>query len=123
MSTNSKNFFTIVDDGLVQSWNGFNVFCNPPYGRDIGKWVKKCSESFNTHTNIVLLIPARTDTSYFHKYIYKKSYVQCIFINGRLHFSNKGSAPFPSLLVLFSYDPILHMLFNDFYYFMLDRKY
>lgn len=93
-------FFTKEDDGLKQNWGGYRVFCNPPYGKEIGKWVKKASES---NTLVVMLIPARTDTKYFHEYIYHKAEIR--FIKGRLKFEGKqkcsGSAPFPSMLVIF----------------------
>ena len=63
-------FYTPEMDGLSQSWNrGGAVFCNPPYGREIGKWVRKAFEESLGGYPIVLLIPARTDTSYFHDYI------------------------------------------------------
>ena len=89
--------FTIEENGLAQSWDGERVFCNPPYGRQIGKWVKKAAES---KALSVLLIPARTDTSYFHDYILGKAEVR--FIRGRLRFGDGiGSAPFPSMIVVF----------------------
>jgi site-specific DNA-methyltransferase (adenine-specific) len=97
-----KKYYTIKDNGLKQSWKGETVFCNPPYGREIKKWVKKCyEESKNNDTKIVMLIPARTDTKYFHDYIYHKAKLR--FIKGRLKFSNsKNSAPFPSMLVIYN---------------------
>jgi len=71
---------------------------NPPYGRKIGEWIKKASEE----RKVVALIPARTDTKYFHDYIYKKKNVEIRFIKGRLKFGNsKNSAPFPSMIVIF----------------------
>lgn len=80
---------------------GARVFCNPPYGRVIGAWVRKCyEESRKPGTLVVLLIPARTDTSYFHDYIYHKAR-EIRFYRGRLHFNNAGPAPFPSMLVVF----------------------
>lgn len=92
-------YFTEKDDGLKQSWGGFRVFCNPPYGRAIKDWVKKASES---NTLVVMLIPARTDTQYFHNYIYNKPNVEIRFIKGRLKFGDsKNSAPFPSMVVIF----------------------
>jgi site-specific DNA-methyltransferase (adenine-specific) len=99
-----KKYFTKEDDGLKQDWGGHTVFCNPPYGRAIKDWVKKCSdESKKPDTIIVILIPARTDTRYFHQYIYHKAQIR--FIKGRLKFSgnqaSSGSAPFPSMLVIF----------------------
>ena len=77
------------------------MFCNPPYGMEIKKWVRKCyEESKKPNTVVVMLIPVRTDTAYFHDYIYKKSEVR--FIRGRLKFGDaKNSAPFPSMVVIF----------------------
>lgn len=95
------NYFTEVDDGLKQSWEGYCVFCNPPYGREIGKWVEKAAkEAKKPNTTVVMFIPARTDTIYFHEHIYKKAEIR--FIKGRLKFGNsKNSAPFPSMVVIF----------------------
>ena len=102
--TNAKcqMHYTIEDDGLTQNWGGRRVFCNPPYGREISKWVKKCyEESQKPDTLVVLLIPARTDTTYFHRFIYKKAR-EIRFIKGRLHFNEaKQGAPFPSMVVIF----------------------
>lgn len=99
-------YYTPETDGLSQSWNlGGSVFCNPPYGREIGKWVKKAYEEAQNGTTIVLLIPARTDTSYFHNYIYGKAEIR--FIRGRLKFTDEygneaDPAPFPSMLVIYN---------------------
>ena len=97
-----KLYYTPETDGLSQSWNrGGAVFCNPPYGRSIGKWVQKAYEEAQAGTRIVLLIPARTDTSYFHDYIYHKQEIR--FIRGRLKFNDgKNPAPFPSMIVIFN---------------------
>lgn len=96
----ASNYYTILDDGLTKNWNGNIVFCNPPYS-DIKRWVKKCYDEWNENTTIVLLIPARTDTSYFHDFIYHKAEIE--FIRGRLHFSDsKNGAPFPSMLCVFN---------------------
>lgn len=96
-------FYTVKEDGLVQDWKGQTVFCNPPYGRDIKQWVRKCSEeSKKPNTTVVMLIPARTDTAYFHDYIYRKPDVEIRFVRGRLKFGDsKDSAPFPSMVVVF----------------------
>jgi site-specific DNA-methyltransferase (adenine-specific) len=84
------------------------VFVNPPYAREIGKWVKKSyEEGKKDNTVVVMLIPARTDTKYFHDYIYGKSEIR--FIKGRLRFvdldangiQKMSPAPFPSMLVIF----------------------
>lgn len=97
-----EKFFTKEDNGLVQDWSGNIVFCNPPYGREIKHWVKKCSEeSKKPNTKVVMLIPARTDTIYFHDYIYKKA-SEIRFLKGRLKFNDcKTPAPFPSMVVIF----------------------
>ena len=93
-------YYTEEDDGLSKDWSGERVFCNPPYGREIKHWVKKCSEE-NTEIT-VMLIPARTDTKYFHEYIYQKKNVEIRFIKGRLKFGEAtNSAPFPSMVVIF----------------------
>lgn len=98
-------YFTPETDGLSQSWDiGGAVFCNPPYGRESGKWVQKAYKEYLSGVRpIVLLIPARTDTRYFHEYIYGKSEIR--FIRGRLRFTDDGNAagpaPFPSMLVIY----------------------
>ena len=105
---NVKIFFTPEQDGLLQSWERSDgaVFCNPPYGREIGKWVKKAFEESKKHsTKIVLLIPARTDTKYFHEYIYGCAEIR--FIKGRLKFTDESGqiydpAPFPSMVVIYN---------------------
>lgn len=96
-------YFTKEMDGLKQNWKGHTVFCNPPYGKYIGEWVKKCyEEAKDKNTVCVMLIPSRTDTKYFHEYIYNKKNVEIRFIKGRLKFGNsKNSAPFPSMIVIF----------------------
>ncbi len=93
--------FTEEENGLLQDWSNEVVFCNPPYGRQIKYWVKKAyEESQKDNTTVVMLIPARTDTIYFHEYIYHKAEIR--FIKGRLKFGNaKNSAPFPSMVVIF----------------------
>lgn len=77
------------------------VFCNPPYGRAIAAWVRKCyEESRKPDTRVVMLIPARTDTAYFHDFIYHRAR-EIRFIRGRLRFNDAGPAPFPSMVVVF----------------------
>lgn len=96
-------YYTIKEDGLKQSWKNEVVFCNPPYGRKIYSWVEKCSQEAKMGGKIVLLIPSRTDTKYFHEFLYKKDNVELIFIKGRLKFGDgTNSAPFPSLLAIFN---------------------
>lgn len=108
-SAKCNRYFTPETDGLKQPWDvpsGYAVFCNPPYGRQIGEWVKKAySESIRTGGTIVLLIPARTDTKYFHRYIYDKAEIR--FVEGRLRFTDEdgnsyGPAPFPSMVVIYN---------------------
>lgn len=98
-----KRFFTKemgIHGGLGQSWDNEIVFVNPPYGREISKWIKKASEA--NGGVVVMLIPARTDTRYFHEYIYQKENVEIRFLKGRLKFGgSKNSAPFPSMVVIF----------------------
>ena len=98
-----SKFYTEKEDGLIQDWQGETVFCNPPYGKKIKDWVKKCYfESKKPLTTVVMLIPARTDTSYFHDFIYNKSEIR--FIRGRLKFGDsKNGAPFPSMVVIYAH--------------------
>lgn len=112
-SAKCKKFFTALEDGLKQDWGGYRVFVNPPYGRQIGKWVKKCyEESQKSDTVVVLLIPSRTDTRYFHDYILGKAEIR--FVKGRLtfwdldgdkymrgDFKSMTPAPFPSMVAIY----------------------
>ena len=93
-------YFTKEQNGLVQDWGTERVYCNPPYGRGICEWVAKCSR----HSGLaVMLIPARTDTKWFHEYVYQKPNVELRFIKGRLKFGNSSnSAPFPSMVIVFN---------------------
>lgn len=91
-------YFTYLDDGLKQKWEGV-CWMNPPYGRQIGKWLKKAYESSLNGAVVVCLVPARTDTSWWHDYCMKG---EIRFIKGRLKFGGqKNSAPFPSAIVIF----------------------
>lgn len=93
-----STYYTPDQDGLKQPWYGV-VWCNPPYGRNIEKWVKRAFESSQCAT-VVMLLPARTDTKWFHEYILP--YAEIRFIRGRLKFGNSSnSAPFPSMIVIF----------------------
>lgn len=95
------NYFTEEQDGLVQSWGGHTVWCNPPYCRKTGLWVKKAYEEHQrTGCTVVMLLPSRTDVRWFHDYILGKAEIR--FIKGRLKFGgNKNSAPFPSIVVIY----------------------
>ena len=96
----SKNF-TKEQDGLSQDWTGETVFCNPPYGKDIASWCKKCYQhSTGGGGTAVMLIHARTDTAWFHDWVY--GIAELRFIRGRLHFNgSKWNAPFPSLIAVY----------------------
>lgn len=94
-----EKHYTKEDDGLSKDWSNEIVFCNPPYGREIAKWVRKGYLESTKGATVVMLIPSRTDTSYFHDYIYGKHEIR--FIRGRLYFNDGGGrAPFPSMLVI-----------------------
>jgi site-specific DNA-methyltransferase (adenine-specific) len=96
------NYYTKGTDGLTSVWQGNVCWMNPPYGREIGKWVNKAYfENRFCGVQTVCLLPARTDTKWFHDYIYNKAEIR--FIKGRLKFGNsKNSAPFPSMIVIFN---------------------
>ena len=97
-----KKHFTIEDNGLKQSWTGERVWMNPPYGKEISKWMKKAYEESKKGALVVCLVPARTDTTWFHAYAYQKANVEIRFIKGRLKFGGcTNSAPFPSMLVIY----------------------
>lgn len=93
-------FYSPEQNGLIQPWYG-RCWCNPPYGRQVGKWVKKAYDTAYIDGNlVVMLLPARTDTKWFHEYIYGKAEIR--FLKGRLKFGgSKNSAPFPSMIVIF----------------------
>ena len=97
----TKKYYTIEENGLTQNWGGENVFVNPPY-RNLSEWVEKAyNESRKLRTKVVMLIPARTDTKYWHNYVMKATEIH--FIKGRLKFGDsKNSAPFPSAVVVFN---------------------
>ena len=99
-----KTFFSKEQDGLKQEWIG-TCFMNPPYGKEIGKWVKKAYEESVTKSCVVVaLLPARVDTKWFHQYIYNRENVFVEFLKGRLKFEDsKNSAPFPSMIVYFNF--------------------
>ena len=93
----TDKYFTIETDGLKQDWSNDVVFMNPPYGRVIGDWVKKAEES---NTTVVCLVPARTDTRWWHDHVINDAEIR--FIKGRLKFGGqKNSAPFPSAVVIY----------------------
>lgn len=92
--------YTAEQNGLLQDWTGETVYCNPPYGKEMPKWIHKCYNHFIHGGIAVMLLPARTDTKAFHEYIYGKAEIR--FIRGRLKFGgSKNSAPFPSMVVVY----------------------
>jgi phage N-6-adenine-methyltransferase len=99
-------FYTEEDNGLEKPWIHL-TYCNPPYGKGIYKWVQKAYyEQKENHVGSVMLIPARTDTRWFHDFIYKKQEYR--FLKGRLRMvdydtmiPHPHSAPFPSMIVIF----------------------
>lgn len=92
-----KLYYTAKDDSLRQKWGV--TFCNPPYGKQIKKWVKKGYEEAMAGSTVVMLIPARTDTEWFHKYCLKGD---IRFLKGRLRFKGaQYNAPFPSMVMVF----------------------
>ncbi len=96
-NTKCKDYLSIEQNSLDYDWKDWDgwKWMNPPYGREIGKWIRKASEG-----GVVALLPARTDTKWFHDYIYGKTEIK--FIKGRLKFGcSKNSAPFPSMIVIF----------------------
>lgn len=105
-SAKCADYYTPEDDGLSKDWGGRRVFCNPPYGRHIQDWVRKAyEESQKPGTLVVMLIPARTDTSYFHDYIFHGKAAEVRFLRGRLKFTDedgnaKDAAPFPSAVIV-----------------------
>lgn len=98
-ATNAKvaRYYDLEANGLTQPWDAM-WWCNPPYGRAIGEWTRKAATS---DAPGVMLLPARTDTKWFHEDILPCA-DEVRFIRGRLYFGGAPSAaPFPSLLALF----------------------
>lgn len=97
-NTKCEKYFSKEIDGLAQEWTG-TCWMNPPYGREIGNWIKKAYESSLSGATVVCLLPSRTDTRWWHDYCMKG---EIRFVRGRLKFGNsKNSAPFPSVVVVF----------------------
>ena len=103
-SENAKcaRFYTARDDGLARPWDANVCWCNPPYGRSVSAWVAKAAQSANEGRTVVMLLPARTDTKWFHEYIYGRKDVEIRFLKGRVKFGGvKYNAPFPCMVVVF----------------------
>ena len=95
-----RKFFTRENDGLKQAWGNEVVFCNPPYGRRMREWARKCYEASQKGATVVMLAHSRTDTRWFHDWVYGKAELR--FVKGRLRFGDgKQSAPFPSLIAIY----------------------
>ena len=106
-----EKYFDIKTNGLTQDWSGNICWMNPPYGREIGKWVAKAAKEARNGATVVCLLPARTDTRWFHDFIWDyinsipRSGVEIRFLKGRIKFVGaKNSAPFPSMIVIFRPD-------------------
>lgn len=94
-----KRHFTIEENGLEQDWSGETVFMNPPYGTQIGQWMKKAYFESRKGAIVVCLVPARTDTRWWHSCAMRG---EIRLLKGRLKFGNaETSAPFPSAIVVF----------------------
>jgi len=94
-----EHYYTVQDNALWQSWSG-TVWCNPPYGNLIAKFVRKAYGAAQQGATVVMLIPSRTDTRYWHDYVMKAKEIR--FVSGRLKFGpQEGPAPFPSAVVIF----------------------
>jgi phage N-6-adenine-methyltransferase len=93
-----KRFFSPLEDGLSQKWSGV-CWMNPPYGREIEKWMQKALQESERGATVVCLVPARTDTEWWHKYAL---HGEIRFIRGRVKFQGaNATAPFPSAIVIF----------------------
>lgn len=96
-------FYSPEMDGLSKPWTGV-CWCNPPYGRAVWRWVKKAYEESRKGATVVMLLPARTDTRWFHEWVYEHA-AEIRFLRGRLRFGGaKNSAPFPSMIVVFRHE-------------------
>jgi len=97
-----SNYYSVEQNGLEQAWQGV-VWMNPPYGRTIKFWMQKAYKAWLGGATVVCLVPARTDTAWWHDYAAKASEIR--FIRGRLKFEQPGlksdAAPFPSAIVIF----------------------
>ena len=93
------DYYTEAMDGLSLKWDGI-VWCNPPYGRNINKWIKKAINAALGGATVVMLLPARTDTKWFHELVYRRAEIR--FFRGRLKFGgSNNAAPFPSMICIF----------------------
>lgn len=92
------HYYTPQEDGLRHPWTG-TCWCNPPYGRQISRWIEKAYKSALGGATVVCLVPARTDTAWWHDYAMKG---EIRFLRGRVKFGgSRWNAPFPSALIVF----------------------
>jgi len=105
-NTKAPHFYSEEDDGLSKPWHG-HVWLNPPYGSEIGSWVEKCAEEIKSDLvkSIYVLVPARTDTKWFHEIVMPHAYIVYL-IKGRFNFvgeeaADRANAPFPSMLIVY----------------------
>ena len=97
-SAKCADYFTPETDGLAQEWRGV-CWMNPPYGRAISRWMRKAFEASLAGATVVCLVPARTDTAWWHDFAMRG---EIRYVRGRLKFGNaKNSAPFPCAVVVF----------------------
>ena len=97
-SAKCKNFIGPDQDALSMDWPGKSVFMNPPYGREVKKWIQKAYDESQKGKTVVCLLASRTDTTWFHDLCAKG---EIHFFKGRIKFDGKNSAPFPSMIVIF----------------------
>lgn len=94
-------YFTLKQDGLSKDWGRHRVYCNPPYGRGMSEWARKCCEASEAGALVALLVNARTDARWFHDWVYHKAN-DIRFVKGQLRFGNAvHAAPFPSLVAIY----------------------
>ena len=98
-NTKCERFYSKDNNALTADWSGETVFCNPPYSM-VKEFAEKCfREGCKDRTTVVLLVFSRTDTRWFHDFIYQRAELR--FLKGRVRFSGKDNAPFPSMIVIF----------------------
>ena len=91
-------------EGLLTSWSGHRVWCNPPYGRGLEKWLSKAALEAAHGVTTCMLLPARTDTRWWHDHAMNADEIR--FIKGRLKFGGaKYNAPFPSVVLVWRASP------------------
>lgn len=94
-----SRYFTPEVNGLSVPWTGERCFMNPPYGREIVAWVAKARREAERGALVVGLLPARTDTAWFHEHVYPHAHIE--FLRGRIKFVGAASsAPFPSMIAV-----------------------